>query len=95
MAFGEIKNNVRPCYLVGDKVEKALFHGFFEKDDVYVKSGHRNGNPLEIASSVVALVEFANGEVRQVHPNFIQFADGGSFNEYSWLPLNNNEEEGT
>ncbi len=69
---------LRPCY-VGSDYRKALFHRWF--DSVYPK---KDGGMI---AQCLGIVEFEDGTVEQVEPKSIIFADGGSFGEYVWFPL--------
>lgn len=79
----------RPCWVRG---KKAMFH-------CWVNAAHpvppRNVPVEQIDEktryfqfrSTTALVEFEDGTCARVYPNEIQFADGGRFEDYAWLPM--------
>lgn len=79
----------RPCWVRG---KKAMFH-------CWVNAAHpvppRNIPAEEIDEktryfqfrSTTALVEFEDGTCARVYPNEVQFADGGGFADYAWLPM--------
>lgn len=80
----DICNKVRPCYVHG---ERAMFHCWAQESYVVGPSllvgGHNGGT----VAFVKGIVEFENGGVSKVDPENIQFADGGSFEYYAFLPL--------
>lgn len=85
--FPSVEIEHRPCYVNG---RKALFHrwvntanptlpkGMDPKDERAKFFQHR---------STTGLVEFENGVVVRAWPQEIRFADGGRFDKYEWLPV--------
>lgn len=80
----DICHEVRPCYVAG---EKALFHCWCHESHVVGPSLLVGGHSGGTVAFVKGIVEFENGGVTKVDPENIQFADGGSFEEYAFLPL--------
>lgn len=97
----EIKNEVRPCYVDG---EKALFHRWIEKDKIIMKANGTTVNILDLEKAyayyersgclpnfatidkvkdTLGIIEYENGEVSEVEPIKIQFADN-KIKEYAF-----------
>jgi hypothetical protein len=88
----------RPCWVRG---KKALFHG-------WAKTAHpvppRNIPAEQINAETRffqlrrtdALVEFEDGTTTRVYASEVQFADGGGFDKFDWLPMNEEgQDDGT
>ena len=76
----------RPCYVRG---RRALFHRWANDARPALPKGQEvdeNTRYFQFRSTK-ALVEFEDGTVDRVWPNEIQFADGGHFKDFEWLPM--------
>lgn len=71
-----IRADLRPVWLVETK-EKALFHCWGNRSDIIPPSPMVGGHSGGVISRPVAVIELKNGEVREVPPACIRFADGG------------------
>lgn len=64
----------RSCYVDN---KKAIFHRWvdtsFPKDKGFI-------------SQTLALVEYEDGSVAQIQPKKVKFADGGDFDQFTWMP---------
>lgn len=85
------ENELRPCYIYG---RKAIFHRWANDARPQLPQGEKPGENARYYQfrSTKAIVEFEDGTVGRVWPNEVKFADGGQFQDYTWLPL---EQEGT
>lgn len=80
------ENEYRPCYVAG---RKALFHRWANTARPVLPRGvepDENARYFQ-QRTTHGIVEFEDGTVERVWPQDIQFADGGRFKEYAWLPL--------
>lgn len=84
----------RPCYVVtGEKTVKAMFHRWVDNEvdnSVYLSNGnYANRDPIWWGENceIYALVEFENGVVSKINPEYLVFADGGDFNETAFIPF--------
>ena len=79
------QNEYRPCWVNG---KKALFHRWANSARPMLPNGQKPGENARYFQyrSTKAIVEFEDGTVAAVWPHEIQFADGGLFHEYEWLP---------
>ena len=80
----------RPCYIYGimDDVTKGFFHRWVLNS----KPDHSYDKYPELdycgeKCDVCALVELENGSIEYINPRYIQFADGGGFDEVAFIPL--------
>ena len=82
---------LRPCWVKG---RKAIFHRWCNTANPALPRGME---PTDEKAryfqyrSVQAIVEFMDGTVERVWPQEIEFADGGLFDEMTWLPKNQPE----
>lgn len=76
----------RPCYANG---RRAMFHRWANDARPQLPRGVEPGENARYYQfrSTKAIVEYEDGTVAAVWPNEIQFADGGKFQEYAWLPM--------
>ena len=85
------ENPLRPCWVKG---RKAIFHRWCNTANPALPRGME---PTDEKAryfqyrSVQAIVEFMDGTVERVWPQEIEFADGGLFDEMTWLPKNQPE----
>ena len=70
----------RPCYV---NEEKALFHRWEDKSKIVEPSVMVGGHNGGVLKYTVAIVEYENGRVAEVFPNYIKFVDG-KINEYAF-----------
>ena len=76
----------RPCWANG---RRALFHRWVNDARPTTPKGmaiDENTRYFQFRSTK-ALVEFEDGTVDKVWPNDVQFADGGHFRDFVWLPM--------
>ena len=76
----------RPCWVNG---KKALFHRWVNSAKAqlpYGQKANENSRYYQFRSTR-GLVEYEDGTVELVPPTEIQFADGGKFQEFAWLPM--------
>lgn len=82
----------RPCYVNG---RKALFHRWINTANPALPRG---ADPKDERTkffqhrSTTALVEYEDGTLARVWPQDIRFADGGRFDKFEWLPIEQLEE---
>ena len=74
------KPEYRPCYVSGIK---ALFHKWEDKSEIVPPSVLKGGHNGGVISKTFGIVEFENGEVAEVEPRRIIFADN-TFREYAF-----------
>lgn len=83
----------RPCYAHG---RKALFHRWAVSAHPVlprgVEPGDKDAHWFQYRN-VTALVEYDDGTLGRVYPSNLQFADGGGFDNFKWLPPLNTDEE--
>lgn len=79
--YVELKRRI--CY-VGEK--RAMFHCWSQESRIVEPSIRVGGHGGGILAGVLGIVEFEDGAVAKVYPENIQFADGGGFEEYAFLP---------
>lgn len=87
MAGFTIEFPSRPCYVKnqdGTIRGKALFHRWEQYSKVIPPSPMIGGHQGGVNSYVMGIVEFEDGTVDTIFPEFIRFADGGDFDEYIW-----------
>lgn len=72
----------RACYVNG---EKALFHRWTENRQIIEPSAHKGGHSGGVISFTRAIVEFESGNIAEVLPRDICFADN-IFDEYAFIP---------
>ena len=65
--------------------ERAFFHGWTYEVDAFDKD--------TITGSTEGIVEYEDGAVTCVCPLEIQFVDGGSFDQFKWPELPNDEDD--
>lgn len=85
------ENEYRPCYVAG---RKALFHRWANTARPVLPRGvepDENARYFQ-QRNTHGIVEFEDGTVERVWPQDIQFADGGHFQEYAWLPQREGEQ---
>lgn len=70
----------RPCLADG---KKALFHRWEDKSKIVEPSVMVGGHNGGVLKYTVAIVEYENGSVAEVFPNYIKFVDG-KINEYAF-----------
>ena len=80
------ESEYRPCYANG---KKAIFHRWANIARPQLPRGAEPGENARYYQyrSTQAIVEYEDGTVDRVWPQDIQFADGGKFQEYAWLPM--------
>ena len=82
--YGECFNRSTNYSLV---YKKAIFHCWSQESQIVspsiLKGGHNGGT----VSGVLAIVEYENGQVDKVQPERIRFADGGDFEQYCFIPV--------
>ena len=83
----------RPCWVHG---KKALFHRWTSSARPILPRGVEpdENTPHYQLSLTHAIVEFEDGSVERVWPQDVKFADGGGFEEYAWLPMNEGDADG-
>lgn len=86
------ENEYRPCYVNG---RRALFHRWANSARPQLPKGMEPGENARYFQfrSTHGLVEFEDGTVDLVWPRDIQFADGGHFRDYAWIPKEALQEE--
>lgn len=81
----------RPCWVYGRR--KALFHRWANTAHAQLPKGI---DPEHVRyyqyRSTCAIVEYEDGTVDRVWPQDLQFADGGKFSEFEWLPREQEDE---
>lgn len=84
----------RPCWVYGRR--KALFHRWANNAHAQLPRGQEPGENARYYQyrATQAIVEYEDGTVDRVWPQDIQFADGGKFLEYEWLPREQEERYG-
>ena len=84
----------RPCWVYGRR--KALFHRWANNAHAQLPRGQEPGENARYYQyrATQAIVEYEDGTVDRVWPQDIQFADGGKFLEYEWLPREQEERNG-
>ena len=84
----------RPCWVYGRR--KALFHRWANNAHAQLPRGQEPGENSRYYQyrATQAIVEYEDGTVDRVWPQDIQFADGGKFLEYEWLPREQEERNG-
>ena len=77
----------RPCWVHG---KKAFFHRWTNSARPILPRGVEpdENTPHYQLSLTHAIVEYEDGTVERVWPQDVKFADGGGFEEYAWLPMN-------
>ncbi len=82
----------RPCWVNG---KKALFHRWANNARPQLPRGQEPGENARYFQfrSTKGLVEYEDGTVESVWPEMIQFADGGKFKDWAWLPMKDKEGE--
>ena len=76
----ETVSQLRPCYVDG---VKALFHNWGRHSRVVEPSPMVGGAPGGTVSYILGIVEFEDGQIKQVFPEKIKFVDK-MFDEYYW-----------
>lgn len=76
----ETVSQLRPCYVDG---VKALFHNWGQHSRVVEPSPMVGGAPGGTVSYILGVVEFEDGQIKQVFPEKIKFVDK-MFDEYYW-----------
>lgn len=76
----ETVSQLRPCYVDG---VKALFHSWGQHSRVVEPSPMVGGAPGGTVSYILGIVEFEDGQIKQVFPEKIKFVDK-MFDEYYW-----------
>lgn len=92
VAYAE-ENPLRPCYAKG---RKAIFHRWCNTANPILPRGVEAKDEKARYFQyrcVQAIVEYMDGSVERVWPQDIEFADGGRFDEMTWLPRNQREGE--
>lgn len=85
------ENPLRPCWVKG---KKAIFHRWCNTANPVLPRGME---PTDEKARyfqyrcVQAIVEYPDGTVERAWPQEIKFADGGLFDEMTWLPQNHPE----
>jgi hypothetical protein len=82
----------RPCY-VNDR--RAVFHRWINSAHPVLPRGiDANNEKVRFFQfrSTHGLVEYEDGTLARVWPQEIRFADGGFFEDYSWIPVEQLEE---
>lgn len=76
----------RPCWARG---RKALFHSWASVAHPVPPRGVELTDKARFFQfrRLDALVEFEDGTVSRVYESEIQFADGGAFEKFTWLPM--------
>lgn len=81
-----ITDERRPCWARG---RKALFHRWMNSAHPVlprgVEPGDKDARFFQFRSTT-AIVEYEDGTVGRVYPNEVEFADGGGFDNFTWLP---------
>lgn len=79
------ENEYRPCYVNG---RKALFHRWSNMARPQLPRGQEPDDSARYFQfrGTYGVVEFEDGMVETVWPRDIQFADGGHFRDFAWLP---------
>lgn len=90
MASLSMTIETRPCYV---RDQKAMFHCWSQESYVVGPSPLVGGHNGGTVNKVLGVVEFEDGSVHQVYPSDIRFADGGSFEQYAFLPNMSDKEE--
>ena len=82
----EEETKQRPCYVKG---RKAIFHRWANTANPCLPKGVEPEDEKARYfqyRSVQAIVEYMDGSVDRVWPQELKFADGGRFDEMTWLP---------
>ena len=85
------ENPLRPCYAKG---RKAIFHRWCNTANPILPRGMEPNDEKARYFQyrcVQAIVEYMDGSVDRVWPQDIEFADGGRFDEMTWLPRSQTE----
>lgn len=83
----------RPCWVKG---KKAIFHRWCNNANPVLPRGVEPDDEKARYfqyRSVQAVVEYMDGTVERVYPQQVKFADGGRFDEMTWLPATQLEDE--
>jgi hypothetical protein len=83
----------RPCWVRG---RKAIFHRWCNTANPVLPRGMKPEDERAHYfqhRSTTAIVEYMDGTVERVWPQDLEFADGGRFDEMTWLPRNQPEGE--
>lgn len=81
----------RPCWVNG---RKAIFHRWANTANPCLPKGvEPNDERARYFQyrSVQAIVEYMDGTVERVWPQEVEFADGGRFDDMTWLPRSRTE----
>lgn len=81
----------RPCWVKG---RKAIFHRWANTANPCLPKGIEPEDERARYfqyRSVQAIVEYMDGTVERVWPQELEFADGGRFEELTWLPRSQTE----
>ena len=92
IASQSLDNEYRPCYVKG---RRAVFHRWINTANPALPRGiDANDERARFFQfrSTDGLVEFEDGTLARVWPLDIRFADGGFFEDYSWIPVEQLEE---
>lgn len=77
---------LRPCMVIDNKIGKprrAFFHCWNHRSTVVGASVLKGGHPAGQVSETWGIVEFEDGEVKEVYPYNIKFLDH-YFDDYDW-----------
>lgn len=77
----EIKGRQRPCFVTEERKtrnvqHKALFHCWYEMNDIIPPSPMIGGMPGGTIKRIYAIVEFEDGSIHECMPEHITFVDG-------------------
>ena len=80
----------RPCWVFG---RKGLFHRWINTAKPTLPRGQELDENTRYFQyrATKALVEFENGAMETVWPQDLVFADHGRFQDYAWLPMEQQE----
>lgn len=86
-------DRLRPCYARG---RKAIFHRWVNSAHPVLPRGEEptEGSRYYQFRRTEALVEYEDGTMGRIFPSNLQFADGGDFDKFDWLPMNKTDQEG-
>lgn len=85
-------DRLRPCYAFG---RKAIFHRWVNSAHPVLPRGEKLNESSRYYQfrRTEALVEYEDGTMGRIFPSNIQFADGGDFDKFDWLPMNQTNQE--
>lgn len=75
----------RPCYVyMKNDIARAMFHRWV--DNPKIEDNSLDPKWWGGGCEIYGLVEFENGVVSKINPEYLTFADGGDFSETFFIP---------